>query len=98
MRSLGVEEAEFGWLKTIRAYGGAGREATGSLERVYTEHLEASLDEDATVDEIHTGVVPGQPLPSPDAPHTEHIRASLALFVLDPEGDVLIDAGAAARA
>jgi hypothetical protein len=93
MRSLGFEEAEHGWFKPIRAYPGVAREAAGILEGVFTEQFGASLDDDATVDEEYPGVVPGRPVPPPDAPHEEHIRASLALFDVDPEADVCIHAG-----
>ena len=93
MRSLGFETYEFGWLKPIRAYGGADREAAATLERVFVEQLDASLDDDASVDESYPGVLPDRPAPPPDASHAEHIRASLELFDIDPEADVCIHAG-----
>ena len=93
MRMLGFRDTEFGWLKPIRAYAGAKAEATGTLERVFTDMLDASLADESTCYEDYPGVVPGRPAPPIEASHAEHIRASLALFEFDPDGDVLIHAG-----
>jgi hypothetical protein len=93
MQLLGFRVEAYVWVKPIRAYAGAGAEARATLERVFTELLDASLEDDSTCEEDYPGVVPGRPASPPDASHAEHIRASLALFDFDPDGDICIHAG-----
>ena len=93
LRSLGFEVFEFGWLKPLRAYPGATKEAAAAIERVFVEMLSSSRGDKATVDLDYPGLVPGCPGPPPDAPHAEHIRDALAVFSLDPETDLCVRAG-----
>ena len=94
MAAVGFQPQRDIWVLLVPGLPGAAERAADGIERLFTGPLERSLDEGAGLWFDYPGLVPDRPVPPPDAPHVEHLQASMAIFELDPEADVIISAGA----
>ena len=93
MAAIGFHPQEGIWTLAVAGQPGAAERAIDAIERLFTGPLERSLDERAELWFDYPGLVPGAPAPPPEAPHAEHIEASMAIFELDREADVILSAG-----
>ncbi len=97
MGELGFRLHEQLWALGVAPYPGAGQSLVATLERLFSGPLEASLDGGAELWHDYSGLVPGRPAPAPHAPLTEHLRASIGLFEVDPDAAVVVHAGLPSR-
>jgi hypothetical protein len=81
------------WVLTAPAHSSASAGVAAALERLFTGPLATSLESGVELWSDYTGIVPGHPMPPPHAPHSVHLRASLAVFELGVDVGVVVFAG-----
>jgi hypothetical protein len=98
MTALGFRSDDEGtWTLALPAGMATEQRAVDALERLFTGPFGRSLDEAAELEMDFPGLVPGAPVPPPDAPHAEHIEAALGIFDVDARAEIMIATGLPSR-